>query len=148
MSSALQEERTILARPLLTHELGSLAKPNWRVKANAGRPIEDMAVRGQRNVTEAGQRYIYVLGVIRTVERRGGSGCSWAHGGRTRVGKERNHDVNGGAIRVGDRADVGRSADLAAARRKGNRGYRPIAEIVLRVLDGHGLAVSPGGGLS
>jgi 5-methyltetrahydropteroyltriglutamate--homocysteine methyltransferase len=28
-------------RPLLTHELGSLAKPNWRVKAIAGRPLED-----------------------------------------------------------------------------------------------------------
>jgi 5-methyltetrahydropteroyltriglutamate--homocysteine methyltransferase len=41
MSSALQEERTILARPLLTHELGSLAKPNWRVKAFAGAPLGD-----------------------------------------------------------------------------------------------------------
>jgi 5-methyltetrahydropteroyltriglutamate--homocysteine methyltransferase len=28
-------------RPLLTHELGSLAKPNWRVKAISGRSIED-----------------------------------------------------------------------------------------------------------
>jgi 5-methyltetrahydropteroyltriglutamate--homocysteine methyltransferase len=29
-----------VATPLLTHELGSLAKPNWRVKAIAGRAIE------------------------------------------------------------------------------------------------------------
>src|SRR2546425_2881770 len=41
MSSAAQEERTTLARPLLTHELGSLAKPNWRVKAFAGAPLGD-----------------------------------------------------------------------------------------------------------
>ena len=35
----------LLSKPLLTHELGSLAKPNWRVKAIAGRPIggEDIA---------------------------------------------------------------------------------------------------------
>ncbi len=31
----------LIATPLLTHEVGSLAKPNWRVKANAGRPIDD-----------------------------------------------------------------------------------------------------------
>ena len=41
MTSAAQEERTTLARPLLTHELGSLAKPNWRVKAFAGAPLGD-----------------------------------------------------------------------------------------------------------
>jgi 5-methyltetrahydropteroyltriglutamate--homocysteine methyltransferase len=29
-----------LTRPLLTHELGSLAKPNWRVKAISGAPID------------------------------------------------------------------------------------------------------------
>jgi 5-methyltetrahydropteroyltriglutamate--homocysteine methyltransferase len=28
-------------RPLLTHELGSLAKPNWRVKAFSGKPLEE-----------------------------------------------------------------------------------------------------------
>jgi 5-methyltetrahydropteroyltriglutamate--homocysteine methyltransferase len=32
--------RSVLTTPLLTHELGSLAKPNWRVKAIAGRSIE------------------------------------------------------------------------------------------------------------
>jgi 5-methyltetrahydropteroyltriglutamate--homocysteine methyltransferase len=32
---------SVLTRPLLTHELGSLAKPNWRVKAIAGRPIDE-----------------------------------------------------------------------------------------------------------
>ena len=31
----------LLTKPLLTHELGSLAKPNWRVKAVAGRPIDE-----------------------------------------------------------------------------------------------------------
>lgn len=35
----------LLTKPLLTHELGSLAKPNWRVKAVAGSPLdaEDLA---------------------------------------------------------------------------------------------------------
>jgi 5-methyltetrahydropteroyltriglutamate--homocysteine methyltransferase len=32
---------TAIDRPLLTHELGSLAKPNWRVKAVSGRPIDE-----------------------------------------------------------------------------------------------------------
>jgi 5-methyltetrahydropteroyltriglutamate--homocysteine methyltransferase len=40
-------------RPLLTHELGSLAKPNWRVKAYAGAPlgaddVEDARSWGER----------------------------------------------------------------------------------------------------
>lgn len=29
------------SKPLLTHELGSLAKPNWRVKAISGRPLDE-----------------------------------------------------------------------------------------------------------
>lgn len=37
----MSDGRSLLTRPLLTHELGSLAKPNWRVKAIAGRPIEE-----------------------------------------------------------------------------------------------------------
>jgi 5-methyltetrahydropteroyltriglutamate--homocysteine methyltransferase len=32
---------TLLTTPLLTHELGSLAKPNWRVRGVAGQPIEE-----------------------------------------------------------------------------------------------------------
>jgi 5-methyltetrahydropteroyltriglutamate--homocysteine methyltransferase len=36
-----QAEIELLTKPLLTHELGSLAKPNWRVKAAAGAPIEE-----------------------------------------------------------------------------------------------------------
>jgi 5-methyltetrahydropteroyltriglutamate--homocysteine methyltransferase len=32
---------SLLTRPLLTHELGSLAKPNWRVKAITGAEITD-----------------------------------------------------------------------------------------------------------
>jgi 5-methyltetrahydropteroyltriglutamate--homocysteine methyltransferase len=42
MSTALDEAHlATLTRPLLTHELGSLAKPNWRVKAIAGAPIDE-----------------------------------------------------------------------------------------------------------
>ena len=37
-----------VATPLLTHELGSLAKPNWRVKAIAGRPIEEADLEDAR----------------------------------------------------------------------------------------------------
>lgn len=39
--SAGATERSVVTTPLLTHELGSLAKPNWRVKAIAGRPIDE-----------------------------------------------------------------------------------------------------------
>ena len=35
-------------RPLLTHELGSLAKPNWRVRAVAGKPIEEADLEDAR----------------------------------------------------------------------------------------------------
>jgi 5-methyltetrahydropteroyltriglutamate--homocysteine methyltransferase len=45
-SSATEED--LLSRPLLTHEVGSLAKPNWRVKANAGRPIQEGDVEDAR----------------------------------------------------------------------------------------------------
>jgi 5-methyltetrahydropteroyltriglutamate--homocysteine methyltransferase len=38
----------LLTTPLLTHEVGSLAKPNWRVKAAAGRPISDQDVEDAR----------------------------------------------------------------------------------------------------
>jgi 5-methyltetrahydropteroyltriglutamate--homocysteine methyltransferase len=40
---------SLLSRPLLTHELGSLAKPNWRVKAIAGRPIGDEDIAEARS---------------------------------------------------------------------------------------------------
>lgn len=39
---------SLLTKPLLTHELGSLAKPNWRVRAAAGRPVEDRDVEEAR----------------------------------------------------------------------------------------------------
>jgi 5-methyltetrahydropteroyltriglutamate--homocysteine methyltransferase len=39
----------LLARPLLTHELGSLAKPNWRVKAISGSPIDDLDLEEARS---------------------------------------------------------------------------------------------------
>jgi 5-methyltetrahydropteroyltriglutamate--homocysteine methyltransferase len=39
---------SFLTTPLLTHELGSLAKPNWRVRAAAGQPIEDRDVEEAR----------------------------------------------------------------------------------------------------
>ena len=38
----------LVTTPLLTHEVGSLMKPNWRVKANAGRPITDQDVEDAR----------------------------------------------------------------------------------------------------
>jgi 5-methyltetrahydropteroyltriglutamate--homocysteine methyltransferase len=41
MSAVSEAEAAVLTRPLLTHELGSLGKPNWRVLAVAGAPIED-----------------------------------------------------------------------------------------------------------
>jgi len=41
MSAVSEAQAAVLTRPLLTHELGSLGKPNWRVRAVAGAPIED-----------------------------------------------------------------------------------------------------------
>ena len=38
-----------VSTPLLTHELGSLGKPNWRVKAIAGRPIEEADIQDARS---------------------------------------------------------------------------------------------------
>ncbi len=38
----------LVTTPLLTHEVGSLMKPNWRVKANAGRPIVNQDVEDAR----------------------------------------------------------------------------------------------------
>ena len=40
---------TLLTTPLVTHELGSLAKPNWRVKAIAGRPIGEADIEEARS---------------------------------------------------------------------------------------------------
>jgi 5-methyltetrahydropteroyltriglutamate--homocysteine methyltransferase len=40
---------TAFERPLLTHELGSLAKPNWRVKTAAGRPLDERDVADARS---------------------------------------------------------------------------------------------------
>jgi 5-methyltetrahydropteroyltriglutamate--homocysteine methyltransferase len=56
-----------LTKPLLTHELGSLAKPNWRVKAIAGRPIEaedieDARAWGERLGVEGHQDLVALLG--------------------------------------------------------------------------------------
>ena len=48
MSAVRQAESAVLTRPLLTHELGSLGKPNWRVKAVAGAPIEDRDLEDAR----------------------------------------------------------------------------------------------------
>ncbi len=53
MSVVREAGTEVLTRPLLTHELGSLAKPNWRVKAVAGRPIED---RDLEDVRDWGRR--------------------------------------------------------------------------------------------
>ena len=37
-----------LTTPLLTHELGSLAKPNWRVRGVAGQPVEEADIEDAR----------------------------------------------------------------------------------------------------
>ncbi len=44
---------TVDRKPLLTHEVGSLDKPGWRVKAQAGRPLE---TRDLEAATSWGQR--------------------------------------------------------------------------------------------
>jgi 5-methyltetrahydropteroyltriglutamate--homocysteine methyltransferase len=53
-------------RPLLTHELGSLAKPNWRVKAAAGgsldaRDLEDAREWGRRLGVEGHEELLELL---------------------------------------------------------------------------------------
>jgi 5-methyltetrahydropteroyltriglutamate--homocysteine methyltransferase len=48
MSASVTTRDDVLTKPLLTHELGSLAKPNWRVRAAAGRPVEDADVEDAR----------------------------------------------------------------------------------------------------
>ncbi len=67
MSAVRQAEAALLTRPLLTHELGSLAKPNWRVKAVAGAPIgerdlEDARSWGERLGVEGHQELVELLG--------------------------------------------------------------------------------------
>ena len=67
MSAVRQAEASVLTRPLLTHELGSLAKPNWRVKAVAGSPIgerdlEDARAWGERLDVEGHQELLELLG--------------------------------------------------------------------------------------
>jgi 5-methyltetrahydropteroyltriglutamate--homocysteine methyltransferase len=57
----------LVATPLLTHELGSLAKPNWRVKAIAGRPIDTEDVNdarrwGERLGVEGHEELLALLG--------------------------------------------------------------------------------------
>ena len=37
-----------MLKPLLTHEMGSLAKPGWRVKAYAGKPLSEADVEDAR----------------------------------------------------------------------------------------------------
>ena len=58
---------SLVNTPLLTHELGSLAKPNWRVKAIAGRPIEqedldDARAWGERLDVEGHEELLGLLG--------------------------------------------------------------------------------------
>ena len=38
----------VSTRPLLTHEVGSLDKPGWRVKAYAGRALEEKDIEEAR----------------------------------------------------------------------------------------------------
>src|SRR6266498_855433 len=55
-----------MLKPLLTHEMGSLAKPAWRVKAYAGKPldsgdVEDAQVWGTRLNVPEHERLLEVL---------------------------------------------------------------------------------------
>jgi 5-methyltetrahydropteroyltriglutamate--homocysteine methyltransferase len=57
----------LLTTPLLTHELGSLGKPNWRVKSVAGQPLddgdlEDARVWGRRLEVPDHEELIELLG--------------------------------------------------------------------------------------
>src|SRR5437899_255775 len=38
----------LVSRPLLTHEMGSLDKPGWRVKAYAGKPLDEQDLADAR----------------------------------------------------------------------------------------------------
>jgi 5-methyltetrahydropteroyltriglutamate--homocysteine methyltransferase len=54
-------------KPLLTHEMGSLAKPGWRVKAYAGAPLEEVDVEearawGQRLEVSGHEELLDLLG--------------------------------------------------------------------------------------
>jgi 5-methyltetrahydropteroyltriglutamate--homocysteine methyltransferase len=58
---------SVLTTPLLTHELGSLAKPNWRVKAIAGRSIDEGDLEEARSWGERleVEGYHDLLGLLR-----------------------------------------------------------------------------------
>jgi 5-methyltetrahydropteroyltriglutamate--homocysteine methyltransferase len=65
--AATTDATALLTRPLLTHELGSLAKPNWRVKAIAGAEItegdlDDARAWGERLGVEG---YEELIGLLR-----------------------------------------------------------------------------------
>ena len=58
---------SLVQTPLLTHEVGSLAKPNWRVKAIAGRAIEqedldDARAWGEKLEVEGHDELLGILG--------------------------------------------------------------------------------------
>ena len=58
---------TVFDRPLLTHELGSLAKPNWRVKSVAGRALAERDIDearewGERLAVPGHEELVEVLG--------------------------------------------------------------------------------------
>jgi 5-methyltetrahydropteroyltriglutamate--homocysteine methyltransferase len=60
-------ETRSIDRPLLTHEIGSLDKPGWRVKAYAGKQLEDKDIEEARRWGELVQvpRYEELLDVLR-----------------------------------------------------------------------------------
>jgi 5-methyltetrahydropteroyltriglutamate--homocysteine methyltransferase len=60
-------ETALLTKPLLTHELGSLAKPNWRVKAVAGaelteRDLDEARSWGERLGVDGHEELVDLLG--------------------------------------------------------------------------------------
>ncbi|MGH2681995.1 MAG: hypothetical protein ACRDIX_02035 [Actinomycetota bacterium] len=58
---------SLLTTPLLTHELGSLAKPNWRVRGAAGQPVEEADIEDARLWGErlGVERYEELLAILR-----------------------------------------------------------------------------------
>jgi 5-methyltetrahydropteroyltriglutamate--homocysteine methyltransferase len=63
----MTEETPTILRPLLTHEIGSLDKPGWRVKAYAGKKLEEKDIEDARRWGEkiGVTRYEELLDLLR-----------------------------------------------------------------------------------
>src|SRR5205807_3635467 len=64
--SAVQTVDQLVGTPLLTHEVGSLDKPSWRVKAFAGKPVDESDIElarvwGERVGVDGSEELIELL---------------------------------------------------------------------------------------